>query len=196
VHSIEGAQAYLEARSPHRGAVLLTAHMGSFEAGLAALPIAEKRVHVVFKRDRLEGFERLRKTLREQLNVIEAPIDDGWAVWMRLREALLNDEVVAVQGDRIMPGQKGLRVPLLNGTIELPTGPFKLALSADSPVIPIFSVRNPDGTVRILIREPIQVSSAGDGIETAVRCFATSLAKQLADYPEQWLVLDTAFCEL
>jgi lauroyl/myristoyl acyltransferase len=193
VHSIEGAPAYLEARSTHRGAVLLTAHMGSFEAGLAALPIAEKRVHVVFKRDRLAGFERLRKTLREQLNIIEAPIDDGWAVWMRLRDALLNDEVVAVQGDRIMPGQKGLRVPFLNGMIELPTGPFKLALSAGSPVIPIFSVRQADGMVRIHICEPIHVALTGDGIEDGVRCFATSLAMQIADYPEQWLVLDQPF---
>lgn len=194
VHSIEGADLYLAARAAHRGAVLLTAHMGSFEAGLAALPIAEKRVHVVFKRDRLAGFEKLRRTLREQLNVTEAPIDDGWAVWMRLREALLNDEVVAVQGDRVMPGQKGLRVPLLAGTIELPTGPFKLALSAESPVIPIFSVRQPDGTVRILIRDAIHVSGDANGIEHGVRSFALVLAQQLADHPEQWLVLDEAFC--
>jgi lauroyl/myristoyl acyltransferase len=102
IESIEGAQAYLDARSTKHGAVLLTAHMGSFEAGLAALPMQEKKVHVVFKRDRVGGFEKLRKSLREQLNVTEAPIDDGIANWMRLRDALLKDEVVAVQGDRCM----------------------------------------------------------------------------------------------
>jgi KDO2-lipid IV(A) lauroyltransferase len=194
VHSVEGAQDYLDARAAGRGALLITAHMGSFEAGLAALPIAERKVHVVFKRDRLAGFEKLRRNLREQLNVTEAPIDDGWPVWMRLREALLNNEVVAVQGDRVMPGQKGLRVPLASGTIELPTGPFKLALSANAPVIPIFSVRQPDGTVKIVIQPAIEVNHTSDGIEQALRSFARSLTQQLASHPEQWLVLDAAFC--
>jgi lauroyl/myristoyl acyltransferase len=195
IESIKGAEAYLAARSSQRGAVLLTAHMGSFEAGLAALPMQEKNVHVVFKRDRVGGFEKLRRSLREQLNVTEAPIDDGMANWMRLRDALLKDEVVAVQGDRCMPGQKGLRVALLGGTIELPTGPFKLALSADSPVIPIFSVRLPDGKIRILIQPPILVRNTSEGIESAVKSFAQMLGNQLAKYPEQWLVLDAAFCE-
>ena len=195
VDAVQGAEHYLSARESRRGAVLLTAHMGSFEAGLAALPVHEQKVHVVFKRDQMVSFDRLRRLLREQLNVIEAPIDDGLAMWMRLREALLNDEVVAVQGDRVMPGQKGLRVPLSGGTVMLPTGPFKLALSANAPVIPIFSIRQPDGKVRIVIYEPINVGGTVEGIEIAVKSFAATLSDQLVKYPEQWLVLDRAFCE-
>lgn len=194
VASIEGTDAYHTARNLRRGAVLLTAHMGSFEAGLAALP-AEKRVHVVFKRDRIPGFEKLRRSLREQLNVIEAPIDDGLPSWMRLRDALLNDEVVVVQGDRVMPGQKGSRVPLLGSSVMLPTGPFKLAASADAPVIPIFSIRQPDGTVRIVIHEAIHVTSQNGSTDAAIQAFAKILTTHLTEHPEQWLVLDAAFCE-
>jgi lauroyl/myristoyl acyltransferase len=195
VAAIHGADGYLTARSERRGAVLLTAHMGSFEVGLAALPMDEKKIHVVFKRDRLAGFERLRLQLRRTLNVTEAAIDDGMSVWMRLREALLNDEVFAVQGDRVMPGQKGLPVTVCGGTILLPTGPFKLALAANSPVIPIFSTRDAQGRIVIHIHKAIDVAGDEMGIERAVNEFGKILARTLEQYPEQWLVLEPAFCE-
>ncbi len=195
VAAIHGAEEYLAARGLHRGAVLLTAHMGSFEVGLAALPMDEKKIHVVFKRDRMAGFERLRLKLRQSLNVTEAAIDDGWSVWMRLRDALLNDEVVAVQGDRVMPGQKGLRVAIRGGHMLLPTGPFKLALAATAPVIPIFSVRDSDGRVTIFIHKAIQPTADAAGIENAVNEFAAILGRTLGDHPVQWLVLEPAFCE-
>jgi KDO2-lipid IV(A) lauroyltransferase len=193
VTAIDGAENYLAARAGKRGAILLTAHMGSFEAGLAALPVHENKVHVVFKPDRVASFERLRQSLREQLNVIEAPIDHGLVGWMRLREALQRDEVVAVQGDRVMPGQKGHAVPMLGGTILLPTGPFKLAIAAQAPVIPIFSVRQNDGTQRIVIHPAIEVEP--DHLHAALEAFAGLLAVQLKAHPSQWLILDPAFCE-
>lgn len=192
IESTEGHDHYRRARDQHKGAVIVTAHMGSFEVGLVALLQAEAhRIHVVFKRDQVGAFERLRTSLRQRLGVSEAPIDDGWPVWMRLREALLNDEVVAIQGDRVMPGQKGVRMPLLGGQTLLPTGPFKLALASGSPVIPIFSIRTATGKVRILIEKAID--PATDGIEQAVRQFVDVLSKYIAAYPDQWLVLDQAF---
>ncbi len=193
VSSIAGTEHYLAARAEHRGAVLVTAHMGSFEVGLAALPVEEKAIHVVFKRDRLSGFERLRLQLRTQLNVTEAAIDDGWSVWLRLRDALMNNEVVAVQGDRVMPGQKGLCAQMSGGRMLLPTGPFKLALSAGSPVIPIFSNRTSDGRISISIHPPIQVTADQDGIERAVKEFAKILERAITTAPRQWLVLEPAF---
>ena len=57
------------AAAPRRGAVLVTAHMGSFEVGLAALRHVEANVHVVFKRDAFGGFESLRSALRARLGV-------------------------------------------------------------------------------------------------------------------------------
>ena len=191
VASVSGADGYRAARALRRGAVLVTAHMGSFEVGLAALPADERHVHVVFKRDAVPAFDGLRRQLRDQLGVIEAAVDDGLAVWAGLRAALLRDAVVAVQGDRVLAGQKGIDVPVLGGQLRLPTGPFKLALAADAPVIPIFSVRQPDGRLAIVIRPPITVTD----VPAAVARYAADLAEQLRDHPTQWLVLHPAFCE-
>ena len=132
--------------------------MGSFEVAVAALRQKEPRVHIVFKRDQVSRFEQLRSALRRRLGVIEAPIDQGGVgMWVGLRDALRRDEIVVLQGDRVMPGQKGQRVPFLSGHLLLPTGPVKLAQASGAPIVPIFSTRTPEGNIRISVAEPIFV---------------------------------------
>jgi len=113
IERIEGHEHYDAARKQKRGAIVVTAHMGSFEVGLAALKQIEPTIHVVFRRDVQGAFEQSRMALRQRLGVHEAPVDEGWTVWMRLRDALLRNEAVVLQGDRVMPGQKGEAVPFL-----------------------------------------------------------------------------------
>jgi len=191
VEEIVGHEKYVAARAAGRGAILLTAHMGSFEVAVAALLAHESRIHVVFKRD-TGRFERIRQTLRQRLGVIEQPVDDGWSVWMRLRDALRANDVVAIQGDRVMPGQKGRRMPFLGGHVALPTGPVKLATASGAPIVPVFSVRTPSGQVKLFIEDAIEV---GDDTEAAMVRIAAVTAKYVAAYPAQWLVLHRAFCE-
>src|SRR5262245_12975358 len=123
VARVEGRDRYRQARSLKRGAILVTAHLGSFETAVAALRRDEPRVHIVFRRDPMERFERMRAAQRLRLGVIEAPVDDGLAVWVKLRDALLNDEVVLMQADRAMPGQTGHKVRFLHGHLLVPAGP-------------------------------------------------------------------------
>jgi lauroyl/myristoyl acyltransferase len=191
VESIEGHEKYVAAREMKRGAILLTAHMGSFEVAVAAQLQHEHRIHVVFKRD-VGRFERIRQSLRQRMGVVEQPVDDGWAVWVRLRDALIANEVVAIQGDRVMPGQKGKRMPFLGGHVLLPTGPVKLATASGAPIVPVFSVRTPGGRIKLFIEDAIIV---GDDIDQAMAKIAAVIGKYVSAYPEQWLVLHRAFCE-
>ena len=196
--SVEGEDHYRRARSMGRGALVVTAHLGSFELGTAMLRAFEKRVHVVFRRDRLSSFERLRSEQRASLGVMEASLDDGWGVWLRLRDALLADEVVMLQGDRMMPGQRGVPVPFLGGHIELPAGPVKLAMATGAPIIPVFTIRARRGRFRVIIDEPITVEAGPlrwDGPHPALLRLAASIERQVAAYPDQWLMLHRVWCE-
>lgn len=197
IESIEGHDKYLAARLPARGAILLTAHMGSFELGIVALKEMSERVHVVFRRDRVDAFERLRSRLHKRLGVAEAALDDSWTVWLRLRDALRANEVVAIQGDRVMPGQRGIELPFLKGHLSLPTGPVKLASASGAPIIPVFTVRAPDGRVRIFVEDAIEVPNPLDDgtMDQAMRKIARMLEKYVGAYPEQWLVFAPAFSE-
>ena len=197
VEAIEGHPTYERVRALHRGAIVVTAHMGSFEVGVAALRQHESRVHVVFQRDTMDRFEQLRGELRRRLGVIEAPLEQGWDMWLRLREALKADEVVLLQGDRVLPGQRGQRVPFFDGHIMLPTGPMKLALATGAPLLPVFTIRRRHGKIRLFIEEPIFVEQNCPRGQThpALLQLAGVLERYVRAYPHQWLILRPAWCE-
>jgi lauroyl/myristoyl acyltransferase len=191
IDSVEGHDHYEAARALKKGAIIATAHMGSFEAGAAAIVDRERAVHVVFKRDETR-FEHVRTTLRAKLGVTEAPVDEGWPLWLRLREALMHDEVVMVQADRVMPGQKGSRVPFLHGHLLLPTGPVKLAIASGAPIVPVFAIRTADHRIRIHVEPAIVVA---DDPHASLLRIAAVLERYVRTYPEQWLLFHRAFCE-
>lgn len=192
VASIEGQELYKRTRAEKRGAILATAHMGNFEVSMAALAEREPKLHVVFHRDAFGQFERVRARLRKQLGVTEHMAEEGWPMWLRLRDALMNDEVVMLQADRVMPGHKGVLVPCMGGHIRLPTGPAKLAAISGSPIVPVFSERHADGSVRIMIEPPIEVSQA---TYEAVRQLAAVLEKHIRARPQQWMMPRKAWIE-
>jgi KDO2-lipid IV(A) lauroyltransferase len=198
IESIAGRDAYKSHRAAGKGAIIVTAHVGPFEVGFAALTEVERNIHVVFKRDAMDGFELRRQVLREKLGILEAPIDDGWSTWMRLRDALARDHVVVMQGDRAMPGQKAAAVPFLGGHVMLPLGPIKLAEISGSPIVPVFTVRGPSGRCRVFAEPPIQVDRNArmvDGVHPALLELARAIEKIVSAFPDQWLVLDEAFVE-
>ena len=202
VEDVEGLDGYHAARARRRGAILVTAHFGTFEVGLAALAREERRVRVVFKRDSVEAFERLRARLHDSLGIIETPIDDGVGAWLALREALLNDEVIVMQGDRAVRGQKSEVVPFLHGHVRLPTGPVRLAQLTGAPIIPVFALPSGRGGHRVLLKPAIEAGGGNatgfdrnPGPSVALRALADAIAEVVAAYPHQWLALDTVFHE-
>ncbi len=202
IGDVYGEPRYRALRAPEpnsnqrRGAVLVTAHIGSFEAGLLALRRVEPAVHVVFKRDASASFERMRTALRTSLGVHEAAIDDGLSTWINLRDALLRGEVVVLQADRAIPGQQSAAVPFLTGTLRMPTGPVRLARLTNSPIVPVFAIRRTDGKHDIHLGQPIEPGTSVTGQpDTEFIAIAKAIEAIVAKHPDQWLMLDAAFEE-
>lgn len=205
---IVGADRYDEVRREKRGAIVVTAHLGPFEIGAAALIEKEKRIHMIYQKDVSSRFDRLRSMLRTRLGIMEVSVDTGWSMWIKLRDALQADEVVIIQADRVMPGQKGIVVPFFDGHLCMPTGPFKLALAANAPIIPIFSMPDPNhsGCLRLVIEEPIDVAAAmretqGQRCQSSSVFFdvmarlASVMERHIQANPAQWMMLEAAWCE-
>ena len=197
LESVQGQHHYDAARAGGRGTILATAHMGSFEGAMALVARRERRVRVVFQRDPYPVFERLRRRRHERLGVLECPVDDGLPAWMRLRDALRAGEVVLLQADRVLPGQKGVAVPFLGGTLMMPEGLVKLARLTGSPILPVFAPRVPGG-VRIVVDEPIGVNPdppPRGTIDPAQLLLAAAVERAIRAYPDQWLCLSPALVE-
>lgn len=204
IAEIEGYDHYDRARASGRGLIIATAHMGSFEVGLAGLAAQGQPLHVIFQRDAQGLFEKQRSSLRHRLKVNESPIDDGWTMWITLRDALLRGEAVIMQADRVMPGQRGQKVPFLHGHLEIPPGPAKLARLSGAWIVPIFSIRLPDGRVKLCVEPPITpdddvadttASTSSRRADPLLQKLSTVLQKYVRAYPEQWLMFHPAFCE-
>jgi KDO2-lipid IV(A) lauroyltransferase len=207
IGTVHGYQTYTNAADEGRGLIVVTAHMGSFEVGLAGLAAQGKKLNVIFRRDNQGAFERQRCGLRERLGVVEHPVDDGLPMWIRLRDALKAGEIVIFQGDRVMPGQRGRTVPFLHGHLELPPGPVKLSRLTGAPILPIISTRTTDGKVDLHVEPPISPAmteggddaSTGNGsgadVDPMLTRLAAVLEKYVRTYPEQWLMFHPAFSE-
>jgi len=190
ITAIDGHDRYLALRERGGGVVLVTAHMGSFEVGLAGLTGVEEEIHVVFKRDANDHFEGLRQSVRRVLGVHEAAIDDGWPALVKLRDRLEAGAAIVMQADRAMPGQKAETVRFGHGHLRLPLGPLRLAQMTGSPIVPVFTVRQPDGRFRVLLEPAIDPQD-----DDAMEQLAATLARVISAHAEQWLVLEPAFVE-
>ena len=200
LESVTGEDQYAIARRKGRGAILVTAHLGAFETAMTMLAQREPRIHVVFRRDPSSVFERLRSEQHARLGIIDAPVDDGLAMWFALRDALQRDEVVLMQGDRVLPGQPGVVAPFLGGHMRVPSGSVKLARITRAPLIPTFAIQMPRDRVRIFIDEPIWVDDYPAGndespIDPILLRLTGVIEQYVRTYPEQWLCLHPAWCD-
>jgi KDO2-lipid IV(A) lauroyltransferase len=196
INSIGNIHQYFTRREAGGGIVIATAHMGSFEVAASILVQLEKKVHVVYARDPSRSIERFRSKLRRKLGVVEHAVDDGIETWRALQEALENNEAVALPADRIQPGQAGFECELMGQVTRLPAGPFKLAMTAGSPLVPAFCARHADGRYRVTVERPIEFNgsyrrdlSAHEGVQSFVSAFETMLKR----FPTQWLMVFDAF---
>lgn len=192
-----GLHAFIEARERRRGLIMVSIHMGPFETALAVLRLFEPDVHVVFARDRLRRFEGIRSRLRDRLGVIEAPVEDGVAMWTSLSEALARDEAVLMLGDRVQPGQPGVAVPFLGGLARLPTGPVKLAMISGAPIVPTYCWRDGDG-VSIRIERPIIVEPGYErdlANHPAMAALVASMERAIRERPREWLAVHRVWPE-
>ena len=195
-----GEEHFHRALARGRGVILATVHLGSFEVGVAAASSQGPPVHVVFQEDVMDAFNRIRHRLHRTLGVVEAPVEDGWQAWMKLRDALARKELVLMQADRVMPGHRGVAVPFCGGHIELPLGPVKLAALSGAPIVPVFAPRQADGTVDLIIEPAIDVGGdeVGPGscaVPPALLALARTIQKQVLAHPDQWLMLHSVWLE-
>ena len=196
IDSVDGIEHYHAARSHGRGLIVTTAHMGSYEVGLAEIMAHETDVHVVYMPNDQAPFERLRSRFRQRIGAVEHDASQGIRLWIELKNALDRNAVVVIQGDRVMPGQSGQFVPFSNGQLELPLGPIKLAAASGAAVLPIFCLYSKAPRVRIEVGEPIIVCRDERPFDqAALEALSGSIEQVVSRQPDQWLAAHSALIQ-
>ena len=184
---LRGREHFTPLLAARRGAILLGAHLGSFDAlrVLAAREgIAVNVLMVTRHAPRINAVLR-RLNPGADFRVIE-PGADAIDTVSRLRACVERGEFVAILGDRVGAGPRSrvVRVPFLGRPAPFPPGPFVLAGALACPVLFMVALRRAP-TVYEVFAEPL----APD-----VHLPATDRSARLADLTRRYAARLEAYC--
>ncbi len=186
---IEGLHHLDRALERGKGAIFVTAHLGSWDMGAAALA-QEKRtpsLSAIVESVSDAAADSRVTSMREMRGVNIIPPGKTMRIWRALRR----NEIVFIVGERVI-GAKGVDVDFFGERTKLPRGAAWLALKSGAAIIPCFCIRQPDGNYIGHIEDPIFPDDAGD-FDTAVRTYTQKIAAVFEDYiaryPDQWCML-------
>ncbi|MDH5676112.1 MAG: hypothetical protein OEZ06_28575 [Myxococcales bacterium] len=174
-----------------RGAILLGAHLGSFEAMHARGDREGLRINVVGYFRNAQRINSLLEKLGPGVHarLIEArPGDIAFA--LRLRDCIERGEMVAILGDRVMEGRSA-EVQFLGAPAKLPVGPYALAATLRCPIYLTFGLYTAPNRYELYC-EPFasEISLPRKDRDRALADYAQRFADRLEHYcrlaPDNW----------
>jgi KDO2-lipid IV(A) lauroyltransferase len=186
---VRGAEHLERAAAEGKGAILLTAHAGNYELGGLLLRTKGLKVYTVYKPDRFEAVERLRKEMRAKGGVVGVPVDGKGFSTLPLVKLLREGHLVGMQGDRDF-SLNGLAIPFFGREVFFPRGPWELAAMTGAPIVTSFFYTDEDKRFHARFGEPITIRG-GRGermaeIEGGMRRYAADLEALIRRHPDQW----------
>ena len=181
-----------------KSAIILTAHMGSYDLGAALFtkkfsrPIRMVRAPEPDKLTAEHVDLALQQTGSGALKIGYST--EGAALSFDLLNALRNGEIISIQGDRALENVASSPVALFGRKVPLPTGPFVLALVAGAPIYPLFVVRSGYRKYRIIVCEPIACTRSGqsreDDVASAMEQWSRVLEEIIRQHWNQWYAFE------
>lgn len=187
---IEGREHFDEAmsRSPTKGAIILTAHFGSWELLAAAMVAHGFPISVVHRRRDNAGLEALVERRRRAGGAeLLARGSAARAVLRGLKEGRL----LAIPYDQNCPREEGVFVPFFGRLACTRDAPPRIAARTGCPVVPVFLHRDADGWHHVArVRPAVEIVQDLDGPaavqENAAR-MTRVIEEEIRSAPAEWI---------
>ena len=186
-----GKEHLVAVKQERRGALLLGAHLGSFEAMRALATDNAHPLNIVgyFKNARL--INGVLQKLNPGLAARVINVERNMGFVLTLKERIDAGEMVAVLGDRVGLGERVVEVDLFGAPALLPAGPYWLAATLRCPVFLTFGLYHEPNRYDLYC-EPFaeRIELARGDRENAARVWAQRYAQRLEHYcrmaPDNW----------
>lgn len=183
---------YLHQMAENKGGLIIGAHVGNWEIAGHLLERINCRVHVVMLEAEHKKIKNLLDNVmtKKKMNII--PIQDDMSHLFKIKEALQKNEIVAIHGDRFLPGSKTIDCTFLNHNAKFPTGPFYIAMKYAKPISFVSSVKETNTHYHFYATQPTLYPNSGKPttrqkiLKNILTDYISVLEKILKKHPEQW----------
>jgi len=121
---------------------------------------------------------------------ITIPLGDKLGYIRRLERRLRENGLISITCDSIRD-QKTVEQPVLNGRIQLPTGPPSLALATGAALLPVFTIRRAPGDFEIIIEPPFdlpEVETRHEAVELLIHKYVRLVELFMLRYPTSFFL--------
>ena len=169
--------------------ILLLSHFGGWSASTNTTH-SKNMVNIVMQETMKDGIKEIETELgfKSTVNVID--INKGAiAVSIAIANALMQDEIVAIMGDRALNKSGTTLVKFLGEDAYFNKNPFQIAYKMKKPLVAYFIVLTGiQSYEKILLKIPMDYDKKMDiAIDDAMIIYVKKYEELLAQYPEQWL---------
>lgn len=170
-----------------KGIIFLSAHLGNWELGAALIALLGYEIGAVVLPHRHKSVDDFFNSQRQKKG--EQVISVGRAAHQCLK-MLRENKTIALAGDRVF-NTGGVFLDFFGLPARLPEGPAVLSLRTGAAIIPVFMLRNPDDTFKLIFEKPIEYQPRGDKqkdlMQLTAKC-GTIIEDYVRNYPEQWFM--------
>ena len=180
---IENEDVIKNALKKGKGAIIVSAHLGSWELLGARLVSAGYKVNVLARIIRHEPYNAFAEKIRTGLgmNVIYKT-----RVFRRALKGLRDNELLGVLVDQDIDNVNGMFLDFLGHPAYTPSGAAELSRMSGAPMIPCF-IAFENGRHRIFTESAIEAPLGKEDIEGTMRDCNRAIEKFIRRFPEQWV---------
>lgn len=176
-----------KALAEKHGVVVLTGHVGNWEWLSASFTMNDMPVTAIAKPQPNMDYTNALNDLRAKINV--EIFSRGTSELLSAAKALKKGKILGFLADQDA-GPGGAFIEFLGRTASTPMGAAVFAKKFNSPVVPAFIIRQPDGHHKVEIGEIMRYEDTGDSdkdlFDLTYR-MTKFLEQKIMDNPTQWL---------
>ncbi len=184
---IENYDRYLQLARQQGGFVILSAHVGNYEAAGYTLVASDKPFNALVYGGEVETVMENRERIFSAHRIHMIPVSKDMSHLFAMSNALSEGEVVSIPGDRIFGSPRHVTCQFMGAEAKFPLGPFALAVQREVPVLTVMVMKESRKKYRIMIHELAAVGENNkEKVQHLAQQFASCLEDTVDQYPTQW----------
>ena len=178
----------MPAETLRHATILLQSHFGGWAASSNANNI-QNRLNIVMREVMLDEIKKIERSIDPQRDIRVIDLNGGTiSASVQIANALLDDEVVAMMGDRAASKKAEIEMIFLGEPANFNKSPFQIAYKMEKPILVYFVIYKGIQHYRVeyLKIEMDRSKNEEEAIEEALKTYIGLYEKVVRQYPNQW----------